>query len=185
MRIVFLLEEPSVKYALDSLLPRILPEGVEFLTIPHNGKQALERSLVHKLRGWNEPDVRFVVLEDQDTKNCIEVKARLSAICEGSGKPCLVRIACQEMEAWYFGDPEAVTTAYPDSGFDKLTRKKKYRIPDQIPSPKEEFYRLIPEHQQISGAQRIAPHMRVERNTSHSLQVFVDGVRRLANQPCT
>ena len=60
--------------------------------------------------------------------------------------------------------------------------KKKFRVPDAIPDPKEELYRLIPEHQQISGAKRVAPHMDIERNTSASFQQFVRGVRRLACQ---
>ena len=78
MKLVFLLEEPSTKYLLDELLPRILPEGVLFQTIPHNGKHALEKSIPRKLRGWNEPgDVRFVILQDQDTKNCYELKKAL------------------------------------------------------------------------------------------------------------
>lgn len=75
MKLVFLLEEPSTKYLLDELLPRILPEGVLFQTIPHNGKHALEKSIPRKLRGWNEPgDIRFVILHDQDTKDCHELK---------------------------------------------------------------------------------------------------------------
>jgi|GEM_PF-4539633 len=34
-KIVFLLEEPSSKVFLDILLPRLLPPGVTFMTIPH------------------------------------------------------------------------------------------------------------------------------------------------------
>ena len=84
MKLVFLLEEPSMKYLLDELLPRILPENVEFQTIPHKGKQALERSIPRKLRGWTEPgDVRFVILHDQDTKDCVKLKQDLMALCAG------------------------------------------------------------------------------------------------------
>lgn len=38
-KIVFLLEEPSMKELLDRLLPGLLPTGVEFITIPHEGKK--------------------------------------------------------------------------------------------------------------------------------------------------
>lgn len=181
MKLVFLLEEPSAKYILDELLPKILPEGVEFQTISHNGKSALERSIPKKLRGWNEPDVRFVILEDQDTKDCIELKKKLVSLCEPAGKPVLVRIACQELESWYFGDMRAVALAYNKPKLQSISEQKKYRIPDRIPSPKDELYRLIPEHQQIAGAKRIAPYMSIEDNTSVSFRVFVDGVRRLSN----
>ena len=60
-RIVFLLEERSMKVLLDGLLPRLFPD-VAFLCVPHEGKQDLEKSLPRKLRAWREPGVRFVVL---------------------------------------------------------------------------------------------------------------------------
>lgn len=179
MKLVFLLEEPSTKYLLDELLPRILPKGVLFQTIPHNGKHALEKSIPRKLRGWNEPgDVRFVILQDQDTKDCYELKKSILTLCEGSGRRVLVRIACQEMEAWYFGDMQALALAYDNPKLRKISTQRKYRIPDEIPSPKEELYRLIPEHQQIAGAKRVAPHMNIDRNTSESFHQFVSGVLR-------
>ena len=179
MKLVFLLEEPSTKYLLDELLPRILPEGVLFQTIPHNGKHALEKSIPRKLRGWNEPgDVRFVILQDQDTKNCYELKKALLTLCEGSERRVLVRIACQEMEAWYFGDMEALALAYDNPKLRKISAQRKYRVPDEIQSPKEELYRLIPEHQQIAGAKRAAPHMDIDRNTSESFRQFVSGILR-------
>lgn len=168
-----------MKYLLDELLPRILPEGVSFLTIPHNGKRALEKSIPKKLRGWNEPgDVRFIILHDQDTKDCRELKQSLLSLCEGTGKPVLIRIACQEMESWYFGDMQALAAAYNNPKLCKISAQKRYRIPDLISSPKEELYRIIPEHQQIAGAKRVAPHMDIERNTSESFRQFISGVRR-------
>ena len=174
-----------MKYLLDELLPRILPQGVEFQTIPHNGKRALERSIPRKLRGWNEPgDVRFVILHDQDTRDCRELKRSLLSLCRDAGRSVLVRIACQEMEAWYFGDIEALAQAYDRPKLLKLSAQKRFRVPDDIPFPKETLYQLIPEHknQQIAGAKRIAPYMEVGRNTSESFRQFVDGVRRLSEE---
>ena len=183
MKLIFLLEEPSMKYLLDELLPRILPPDVTFQTIPHHGKRDLERSIPRKLRGWKEPgDIRFVILHDQDTKDCVSLKQELLQLCAVTDRPCLVRIACQEMEAWYIGDIDALCAAYDRPKLREVIRKKKFRVPDAIPDPKEELYRLIPEHQQISGAKRVAPHMDIERNTSASVQQFVRGVRRLACQ---
>lgn len=181
MKIVFLLEEPSTKYLLDVLLPQILPESVEFQTIPHRGKRDLERSIPRKLRGWNEPgDVRFVVVHDQDTQDCIKLKQHLLTLCEGTGKKVLVRIACQEMESWYLGDVRALAAAYNKPKLSQISAQKKYRIPDDIPSPKEELYKLLPEHQQIEGAKRVAPYMDIENNSSVSFKQFVSGVRRFA-----
>ena len=45
MNLVFFLEERSMKELLDGILPRILPEGVAFQTIPHQGKSDLAKSL--------------------------------------------------------------------------------------------------------------------------------------------
>ena len=72
MKLVFLLEERSMKVLLDIILPKILPEGVSFQTIPHEGKSELEKSIPIKLRAWNEPNVAFVIVHDQDSNNCIE-----------------------------------------------------------------------------------------------------------------
>ena len=181
MKLVFLLEEPSMKCLLDNLLPRILPDTIAFQTISHQGKRDLEKSIPRKLRGWKEPDeVRFVILHDQDTQDCIQLKNHLLSLCADIDRPVLVRIACQEMEAWYFGDTAALAEAYQNPKLLSRARKKKYRVPDQIPTPKEELYQWIPEHQQIAGAKRIAPLMQIERNTSESFQQFVKGVRKFA-----
>lgn len=181
MKLVFLLEEPSTKCLLDALLPKILPESVEFQTIPHRGKRDLQKSIPRKLRGWNEPgNVRFIIVHDQDAKDCVRLKQELLSLCEGTGKEVLVRIACQEMESWYFGDLNALAMAYDKPKLNRISTQKKYRIPDDIPSPKEELYKLVPEHQQIEGAKRVAPYMSIENNTSMSFNQFVTGVRRFA-----
>ena len=183
MKLVFLLEEPSMKHLLDALLPHILPNDIHFQTIPHNGKRELEKSIPRKLRGWNEPgDIRFVIVHDQDTKNCIALKQDLLQLCAVTQRPVLVRIACQEMESWYFGDVKALAIAYNKPALKEIANKNKFRVPDAIPNPKEELYRLIPEHQQIAGAKQVAPYMDVENNTSVSFGCFVRGIRRLVSQ---
>ena len=75
-RIVFLLEEYSMKVLLDGLLPRLVP-GLQFLCVPHEGKQDLEKSVPRKLRGLaRKPGVRFVVLRDKDGGDCRALKRR-------------------------------------------------------------------------------------------------------------
>lgn len=180
MKLVFLLEEKSMEALLDTLLPRILPEGVTYETISHNGKNSLRKSIPTKLRAWKEPGVKFVILHDQDTADCYKVKEELLDLTRGANRDVLVRIACQELESWYFGDLNAVSEAY---GVDMrgLAAKEKYRIPDNIPNPKEALKRLIPRHQQITGAKMISEHMSIENNTSKSFQCFVTGIRKLAS----
>lgn len=178
MKLIFLLEEQSMKYFLDGLLPRILPAEIKFLTIPHEGKTDLQKSLIAKLRGWNEPDVKFVVVQDQDSNDCKKLKEKLLDLCKNSQKDVLIRIACHELEAWYFGDMEALSRVY---GVDlsNVKRKNKYRIPDAIVNPKAELRRLLPGHQQIAGARMLAPIIEIENNSSVSFQMFIKGVKRL------
>jgi hypothetical protein len=105
MKIVFLLEEASIKEFLDIVLPKILSSGVTFMTVPHEGKQDLERSIPRKLRAWLEPNVRFVIVRDQDGTDCIRLKEKLYRQCVESGRPdTMVRIVCNELESWFLGD---------------------------------------------------------------------------------
>lgn len=178
MKLVFLLEEKSMKYFLDGILPRILPENIEFTTIPHEGKSDLKKSLQAKLRGWTEPNVKFVVVQDQDSNDCRKLKQELVELCAKTDRQVLIRIACHELESWYFGDLEAISRVY-GKDLVYLKTKKKYRIPDEIVNPKKELQHFLPEHQQIEGARRIAPQIDIHNNTSTSFQVFVSGIKQL------
>ena len=177
MKLVFLLEESSMKELLDILLPKILPEGVAFETIPHSGKSDLKKSIPTKLKGWNEPDVKFVIVHDQDSNDCMLLKQELLKLCEDYDRDVLVRIPCHELEAWYFGDLQAVSKAF-GKDLVKLKNKRKYRTPDNLSNAKDEIKKLLPEYGQRDGARRIARHMRINENTSHSFHVFVDGIKR-------
>ena len=108
----------------------------------------------------------------------LKLKQKLLDLCSGYGKECLVRIACHELEAWYFGDLSAVENAYGVK-LDKYKRKSTYRIPDAIENPKDELRKMIPQHQQISGARRIGEFMDIQKNKSESFQMFVAGVQAL------
>ncbi len=183
-RIVFLLEEGSMSDLLEGLLPRLFPE-LSFLCVPHEGKQDLEKSIPRKLKAWREPGVRFVVVRDQDSADCRQVKAALVRLCQQAGRPdvdVLVRVVCRELEAWYIGEPEALRQAFPETRpgtLRKLSRSRsRYRNPDAVVRPADVIGKLIPEYQKRSGAKRIADLLSRE-NPSHSFQVFVEGVERV------
>jgi hypothetical protein len=178
MKLVFLLEEQSMKTFLDGILPRILPPDVTFITVPHEGKTDLQKSIPIKLRAWKQPDVKFVIVQDQDTGDCREIKRKIAELCQNTKQEVLIRIACHELEAWYFGDLEAVSKAY-SKNLKALANKKQYRIPDAIICPKRELKKYLPEHQQISGAKLIAQYIDINNNKSESFQTFVSGVKRL------
>ena len=181
MKLVFLLEESSMKVMLDIILPKILPDNVDFITIAHSGKSDLKKSIPIKLRGWNEPDVKFVIVHDQDSNDCKKLKEELQELCDGYSRRVLIRIPCRELEAWYFGDLKAVSEAF-SINLVKLQNKKKYRIPDNIQNAKKEIQKLLPAYGQRDGARKIAKHMDIDNNTSHSFKVFVDGIRLLCSE---
>ncbi|HEX5052994.1 MAG TPA: DUF4276 family protein [Planctomycetota bacterium] len=178
-RLVLLVEEYSMKVLLDGLLPRLVP-GLEFRCVPHEGKQDLEKSVPRKLRAWQEPGVRFAVVRDNDGADCRRLKTRLVGLCvEGGRADTLVRIACQELEAWYLGDPAAIADAFEAPGLRTLARKARYRDPDKVQQPAAALAELVPAFQKVSGARAMASRLS-EGTASHSFGVFLRGVRNIA-----
>lgn len=178
MKLVFLCEEPSMKYFLDGLLPRLLPTTVDYLVIKHDGKSDLEKSIPVKLRGWNDSNVRFIILQDQDSNDCHVLKERLIELASPYQRDVVVRIVCHELEAWYLGDLKALDIVY-GCRFSQMQNKRKFRNPDNIGAPKAELRRMIPTHQQIRGAQLLGPVIDIDNNTSVSFHYFVEAVLRM------
>ena len=178
-QIIFLLEERSMQILLEGLLPRLFPE-LPFLCVPHNGKTDLDRSITATLRNWRVPGARFVIVRDNDGSDCKALKERLVGLCRaGYRDDTLVRIVCQELEAWYLGEPAALAVAYGDESLVRIQNRARYRNPDAIPQPSREIKKLIPGFQKNDGARRIAQHLTREGNRSHSFAVFLDGVANL------
>ena len=181
-RLVLLLEEYSMKVLLDGLLPRLFP-GLSFLCVPHEGKQDLEKSIPRKLRAWREPGVQFVVVRDNDGADCKELKAKLVKLgATGDREDTVVRLACQELEAWYLGDQEALALAYQDESLRTLARKARFRDPDAVLQPADALADLVPAFQKVSGARAMAPRLSIDRSTSRSFHVFVEGIARIAGR---
>ena len=178
MKLVFFFFFKSMKRFLDIIIPKILPAEIQYQTIPHEGKTDLEKSIPRKLKAWNEPDTKFIVIQDQDSWDCKKLKQKLVDLCKPTGREYLVRIACHELESWYFGDLSAVSKAY-NKDLTKLSQKSQYKIPDAIINPKKELQKYLPEHQQISGAEKIAEYFNPQINTSVSFQMFLSGIKKL------
>ena len=176
--IVFLLEEPSMAVFLKEILPRICLNE-RYMLLPHQGKGDLMRSIPVKLKGWTMPGTKFVIVHDQDTNDCMQLKKSIEDLCRPYNKRVLIRIACRELESWYFGDLDAVEKAY-NVNLVKLKNSARYRIPDDILDPKEVLRRFVPQLTQIDGARRISKYMDIENNRSHSFRVFVDGLKMMA-----
>ena len=145
------------------------------------GKRDLERSIPRKLRGWREPGVRFAVVRDNEGGDCRALKDDLRGLCRaGHRDDTLIRIVCQELEAWYLGEPDALADAFGREAVRSIGQKARIREPDAVPRPSEAVERLVPEFQKVSGARRMARHLTRERNGSTSFRVFMAGIEAVA-----
>ena len=178
-RVIFLLEEASMRNLLEGLLPRIFP-GLSFHCIPHYGKDDLEDNIPTILRNWRTPGHKFVVVRDNDNGDCIELKGKLRDLCrQGGREDALIRIVCQELEAWYLSEPSALAEAYGDENLRHIGRQARYRNPESRAKPSDDIRKLIPTFQKTDGARRMAEFKTRDNNTSHSFAVFLNGVERL------
>ena len=75
--LVFFVEERSAKEILCGVLPKILPDEIDWHCRVFEGKQDLEKRLPKQLRDWQKRGTLFIVLRDQDRGDCKEIKARL------------------------------------------------------------------------------------------------------------
>ena len=183
-KLVFLVEEPSMADLLNGLLPRLFP-GLRFQCVPHSGKNDLDKSIPRKLRGWREPNVCFVVVRDQDSADCHQVKRALMQRCRTAGRTdVLVRVVCRELEAWHVGEPEALACAFPQArqSLVRELRKSRYRNPDAVVRPSNAVARLVPEFQKRNGARRMAMFLSRE-NRSRSFRALICGIERLGARP--
>ena len=164
---------------LEGLLPRIFP-SLSFHCVPHNGKDDLDGNIPNIMRDWRTPGDRFVIVRDNDNGDCYALKERLQQRCrQGRREDTLIRIVCQELEAWYLGDPSALATAFSDERLRRIGNRALYRNPDTRTKPSDDIKRLVRGFQKIDGARRMAHHMTRESNRSHSFAVFLKGVEML------
>ena len=190
MHVVFLCEEPSMEAFLRTLLPRFLPETTTHEVHAFQNKRALRRGVKGRLRGyarWLPDDWRIVVLVDRDRDDCRTLKDELEEAARDAGFrdtsadgrwQVADRIAIEELEAWYFGDWQAVLRAYPRVS-PRIPRSRRYRDPDGITGTWEALERILQRHGYFRGglrkseaAREIAPHLDPEANRSKSFAVF-------------
>jgi hypothetical protein len=198
MLLEFYVEEQSAETALIHLVPNILRGyQFEFDIFPFQGKHAMLRHLPNRLKAYqhrSEDDWRVIVLIDRDSADCTQLKQKLEQIAQGVGlvtrtqKPdafrVINRIAIEELEAWFFGDVEAMVRAYPkvDSN---LGKQAGFRDSDAIKGGTWEQLEKVLVHyhpgglEKIRAADEIAQQMLPERNTSKSFQVFRDALLQL------
>jgi hypothetical protein len=157
MHVVLLVEEPSMEAFLRTLLPRLLPETCGHEIHAFQCKSDLKRKLPARLRAyarWLPEDWRIFVLVDRDRDDCRDLKNELEETARGSGLRTISRderwqlanrIVVEELEAWYFGNWEAVRRAYPRVS-PRIPNRARYRDPDDIANTWEAFERILQRH---------------------------------------
>jgi hypothetical protein len=130
---------------LREVLPRILPMETSFEIYPSNGKADLVKHLEGRLRGyahWLPTSWRIIVLIDRDDEDCKDLKRTLEEAATSAGLTSratshdgqwrvATRLAIEELEAWFFGEWEAVTEAFP--GVDvNIPAQAGFRDPDAV-----------------------------------------------------
>ena len=112
-------EEESMEVALGSLLPKIIG-AVSFSIYRYQGKPDLLGKLPTRLRAYSAsrlpPDWRILVVVDRDNEDCQRLKQELDSCARRNDlaprAQVINRIAVEELEAWYFGDWDALTACY-------------------------------------------------------------------------
>lgn len=202
MRLDFFLEEQSAEAALRNLVNKILPNTDDVHFHAFRGKPDLINKLPGRLkayRTWIANDHKLVILVDRDSDECHQLKKRLEHIATDAGLKTFTnspdqfhvinRIVIEELEAWFFGDVEALHKAYPRVPI-TLGKKAPYRDPDAIAGgTSERLEKLLKDKghhpgglEKIRAARDISRHMDPDRNRSKSFQVFRDALRRIPLQ---
>jgi hypothetical protein len=198
-----IVEEPSMEAALSALLPRILA-GVSSRVYRHQCKDELLTRLPERLRGyatWLPETSRIVVLVDRDDDDCRALKARLEEMARAAGLKTrsrarrgeysvVNRVVIEELEAWFFGDWDAVRKAYPKVNA-TVPSQARYRNPDAIKGGTwEALERLLQAAgyfktglRKLELARTVAEHMNPERNSSRSFQAFRSALREMVPRP--
>lgn len=192
-----LVEEPSMEAFLRALLPRLLPADRTFEVHPFQGKDDLMGKLQDRLRGyaqWLPKDWRVVVVVDRDDSDCEALKQRLESVATEAGLrtrssaaaapwQLVNRIAIEELESWYFGDWQAVRSAFPRVS-PTIPNKASYRDPDAIRGGTwEAFERVLQRSgyfktglRKVEAARAIGAHVDAGRSRSRSFASFHEAI---------
>jgi hypothetical protein len=190
MHLELLVEDRSTEAALSALVPEIVPDAT-FRIHPHGGKRELLGRLPGRLRGYarsRTPEMRIVIVIDEDREDCLRLKRRIATEARRAGIHAitLVRIAVEELEAWFLGDEGAVVACFPR--VTPFAGRRGFRDPDAVAGGTwEALERLLQQAGEypagllkIDAATRIAALMNVDANRLRSFCAFRDGLRRLA-----
>jgi hypothetical protein len=215
MHIEVLVEDSSGAALLRILLPSLLGPWGEVHTwnlhsykgvgrVPTNlragdpAKRILLDQLPRILGGYaNTPGIdAVVVVLDTDRHDCRAFLTELNQLASDTAPDLrvLFRLAIEEIEAWYFGDRDALLRAYPRAKRDVLGRYVQDSVCGTWEMLADAVYPggckavakvgwPLPGQLKHEWATTIGPLLRIDDNNSASFGKLRDGVRRLAAQP--
>jgi hypothetical protein len=190
--IIFLTEEKSMQEFLNAILPPILGETIQYRIRVFQGKDELLSNVETTLRRYavGMPEShRIIILVDNDRHDCKQLKMRSEAAAQSAGlvtrraDPSAWQVATcvviEELEAWYFGDWEAVCAAYPRAPKD-IPGKSRYRNPDAIQGGTAEAFEQVLQRvgyyatglAKVDAARRVGAHFDPARCRSQSFRYF-------------
>ena len=186
------------------LLPRLLPVDLPRRVIDHGSKWQLLKRLPERLAGYgripaaNRPLV--LVLVDRDDDDCLALKQKLELAGQNAGLASKARVApgatldlvnrivVEELEAWYFGDLDAVAAGWPGIA-PSLSSRSRFRDPDAITGGTHEAFLAVLQQAghlkgvtrlpKIDTARRMASLVDPNRNRSCSFNQFLSGLHAL------
>ncbi|GAA4648799.1 DUF4276 family protein [Kistimonas scapharcae] len=194
-KLIVFVEEISMEAALEGLLPGMLGD-VAFQIIRFQCKDDLLKQLPNRLRGyssWLPANHAILVLVDRDDEDCVQLKQRLEQTAteaglttkaqDGERFQVVNRVVIEELEAWFFGDWQAVRQAYPRVA-ENVPRKKPYRDPDAI---KGGTWEALEREMKRAGyfatginklecARQVGQYMNPAQNRSASFNAFADAI---------
>ncbi|MGB8499350.1 MAG: DUF4276 family protein [Pantoea agglomerans] len=192
-----LVEEPSMEAFLRQMLSRLLGESATFNVYPYQGKDDLLSKLQSRLQGyssWLPENWRVVVVVDRDDADCEVLKNKMEQAASNAGLrsrnvgaaetwQVVNRIAIEELEAWYFGDWDAVRKVYPKVPA-TIPQKEPYRNPDNIQGGTWEAFERVLQRvgyfktglRKMEVARDLGKYMDPAHNCSRSFAVFRDAV---------
>ncbi len=179
--LVILTEEKSMRVTLESVLKAfdigIIPDQISILE--HRGVSDLLNSFRNKMRNWRTPNTRFLILRDNDNGDCLTHKKELLGIAQSAGREndVKVRIVCQELEAWFIAEPEALEKA----GYLKVGSRPAFLKgnPDLVRKPSRTMEKLFKGYQKVLGASKISPHLTKENNKSKSFLNSINAIEQM------
>ena len=172
---------------LSGILPNILPDdyiiGENCFIRVHRGKSDLQKSIPKKMRAYAHYPypVKVLIIHDQDSNDCVRLKAELMALCGITTIPFMVRIACRELENWYLGQLTAIEKAYPETKASSSINKKKYRNPDLLHGA-DELNKMTRNFSKMQAAREISRYIEIDNNTSSSFNHAIKAIRQLCEK---